>query len=286
MLKRSGHDADSCRVLARYRFSLGLVLVAVAATGAFFAFFRPEYRPPGGGKAIYPPSYVSPASHGWIWPHGLPGYRFGHDEDRWNFSKLRWNDLAMLRIAARDRGIDPQSLRILDGERLMPRERPFLLVAGRGPHGRTCFGAQPGNGKLTFVCTPQLKGDVAFLMAVARPYNSFTHYTLFIDGVASAAVKRATIAVRGATTTVMHGATRTVRPAGPQPIYQSHLNYSWGTILSYRSDHSRWNARLVFYGVHGKRLATLALRYTHPGAYVYCASALAARCGSSAHRRS
>lgn len=286
MLKPAGHRADSQEVIARYRLSLGIVLIAVAATGAFFAFFRPQYRPPGQGKAIYPPSYVSPASHGWIWPHGLPGYRIGHDEDRWNFSGLHWNELALLRIAARDRGIDPQSLRVLDGERLLPHERPFLLVAGRGPHGRTCFGVQPGDGKITFVCTPQLKGSVAFLMAVPRPYNSFTHYTVFIDGIASAAVKRATISVRGATMVIMHGARRTVRQEGPQLIYQSHLNYSWGTIMSYRSDKSRWNAHLTFYGAHGKQLAALDLHYTHPGAYVYCASALTARCGSPAQRRS
>ena len=281
MLKEAGRADDDRDVLARYRISFAVVLLAVASTGAFFSFFRPEYRAPGNGKAILPPSYVSPASRGWVWPHGLPGYRFGHDEDRWNFAKLAWSDLAPLRIAARRQGIDPQSLRVLDGERLSFRGRPFLLVAGRDARGETCFGAQPGEGAVAFVCAPRLRHDVAFLMAVPRPGGSF-----FVDGVVSGAVKHVTISVTGLQQVVVRGATRVSRPAGVQVLYDAADNHSWGLVNSYRADETGWNGDLAFYGAHGMRLASLDLHYTHPGAYVYCASALTARCGSSTQRRS
>ena len=95
---------------------------------------------------------------------------------------------------------------------------------------------------------------------------------------------RATITTAGATNTIVRGTKRTVTPEGPYPFYdRATYNHTWGTIMSYRDQPVPWSARIDFYGARGK-LASLPLRFTKPGAYVYCASALRAACGMSAHR--
>lgn len=276
-------------MIARYRLSLAIVAFALSATAGVFLFARPEYRGPGSAAHdVKPLPYVSPASHGWTWPLGTPGFRIGHDESRWNMSAIRWRDLSALRIAARPAGVDPQSLRVLGAARLLPgpRERPFLLVGGRDAHGRTCIGAQPGDEAPQFFCPAQLRGYVAIVLAAPRPAFVSGEWSIYVSGVVSAAVTHATITTAGATNTVIHGTKRTVTPEGPYPFYdRATYVHTWGTIESYRGQPVPWSARIDFYGAHGK-LASLPLRFTKPGAYVYCASAFSAVCGMSAHRSS
>ncbi len=276
-------------MVLRYRFSLGIVALAISATACVFTLARPEYRGPGSAAHdVKPLAYVSPASHGWTWPLGIPGYRIGHDESRWNVSAIHWRDLSALRIAARPAGVDPQSLRVIDGQRLMPgpRERPFILVGGRDAQGRTCIGAQPGDEAAQFFCPAQLRGYVAVVLVAPRPVFTHGRWSIFVDGVVSAAVTRATITTDGATNTIVRGTKRTVTPEGPFPFYdRATYDHTWGTIESYRDQPVSWHARIDFYGAHGK-LASLPLRFTKPGAYVYCASAFSAVCGMAAQRSS
>jgi hypothetical protein len=254
-------------VLAEHRLASLIVAAALAATAGVFLFARPQYRPPGGGHQAKPLSYVSPAARGWTWPHGLPGFRIGHDEDRWNMSRIHWRDLTWLRLAARGAGVDPQSLRVLDGARLRPRAKLKVLVAGRDARGRTCIGAQAGAARPAFFCPRQLGGHHVVL--IAAPQASYDKsWAIWVNGVVDASVKSITIETKGVTWTDWRSGKPVVHREQPLEIFHREGNHTWGTFTSYHSQPVPWNARLVVYGVHGK-LATLPLRFTRPGATVY-----------------
>ena len=230
-----------------------------------------EYRGPGSAAHdVKPLSYVSPASHGWTWPLGTPGFRIGHDESRWNMSAIHWRDLSALRIAARPAGVDPQSLRVLEAARLLPgpRERPFLLVGGRDAHGRTCIGAQPGNEAPTFFC-PHSSATASRSSSshLGPPFVSGA-WSIYVNGVVSAAVTRGDDHdgrrdEHGRPRHEAHGhAGRAVPVLRPH-----HLRAHVGDDHVVPRQPVPWNARIDFYGAHGK-LATLHAPLTKPGAYV------------------
>ena len=260
-------------MLAAHRLPAAIVALAVASTAAFFLFARPEYRGPGSpAHDVKPLSYVSPAAHGWVWPLGTPGFRIGHDEDRWNMSGIHWRDLAGLRFAARRAHVDPQSLRVLDAARLRPRGRPFLLVGGRSSTGQTCIGAQAGDARPPrLFCPSALRGRVAILVASPRAGYASGARSIFVDGVVSAAVVKVTIRTPSAAETLYDRAT---------------YDHTWGTFLSYRIARGPWRARLTFLGARGE-LAEIDLHYAKaaPG-FVYCASAFSGAAGDCAHLRS
>jgi hypothetical protein len=251
----------------RHRLAVAIIGVAVAATAGFFLFARPQYRPPhSAGKAISVPSYVTPAAHGWTWPHGLPGFRVGDDMRSQMIFDVNWATLSALRIAAPAARVDPQSLRVLAGVRLRPHEPSYLLVAGRGALGRTCIGAQAGAVAPRFICPEQLAGHVAVVnVAAVQSFNGT--WPLYIGGVVSAAVTRVDVWTAGMKRTVMHGASRTVHPQGPQVVFRRGYK-TWGTFESFDAQPVPWNARIDFYGAHGK-LASLPLRFAHPGSTVF-----------------
>ncbi len=252
---------------AQHRLAVAIVAVAVWATSGVFVFARPQYRPPGSAfTTVAVPSYVTPAARGWTWPRGLPGFRIGHDTLAWNSSRVDWATLSALRIAAPASRVDPQSLRVLDAARLRPGLRPYLLVAGRDVRGRTCIGVQPGPAAPRFLCPDQLAGHVAIVSAAPQaPYGG--NWTIYIDGVVSAAVTRVDISTAATTWIDMRGAKPIVHRAGPQTAFR-RADKSWGTFMSLRGQPVPWNARVDFYGAHGK-LASLPLRFTHPGSYVF-----------------
>jgi hypothetical protein len=253
--------------LLEHRLAVAIVAIAVLATTGVFLFARPQYLPPHSSlKALPVPSYVSPAAHGWTWLHGLPGFRVGDDMRSTNIVGVNWATLSALRIAAPAARVDPQSLRVLAAVRLLPDEPSYLLVAGRDSQGRTCIGAQPGPASPRFFCSEQLAGHVAVVnVAVEAPFGGT--WTMYIAGVVSAAVTRVDVSTAGTTTIVMRGANRIVHPAGPQVAFR-RADRTWGTFESYRDQPVPWNARVDFYGAHGK-LTSLPLRFAHPGSYVY-----------------
>ena len=254
--------------LLQHRLAAALVGVAIAATGAAFMFTLPRYH--SGRPVLHryvAPSYVVRAEHGWTWPHGLPGFRIGHDESRWNFARIHWNDLATLRLAAPAARVDPQSLRVLDAARVTGRSKPYLLVAGRDARGRTCIGAQPGPEPVQFFCPQQLRGHVAVVIAAPQPYYPRLGWAIHISGVVSADVTSITLMSAGVMWRDMRRGKPVLRSQGPRLLLQNG-DKTFGTFSSFVGQPVPWNARLDFYGAHGK-LASLPLRFHGPGAYVY-----------------
>jgi len=250
-----------------HRLAVAIVALALCATAGVFLFARPQYRPPGSAlKAVPVPSYVTPASSGWTWRRGLPGFRIGDDMRSGNIYGVDLAALAHLRIAARPAHVDPQSLRVLGAARLGRHEPPFLLVSGRDGRGRTCIGSQPGPAAPRFFCPAQLARRLAVVNVGVEPSHN-GRWPLYVDGVVSAAVTRVTVTTAGMTWTDMRSGKPVVHLAGPQVVFRRG-DRTWGTFESYVAGPRRWSARVDLYGAHGK-LATLPLRFAQPGAYVF-----------------
>jgi hypothetical protein len=253
--------------LVQHRLAVAIVAVAVSAIAGVFLFARPQYRPPHSSmKAVPTPSYVTPAARGWTWPLGLPGFRVGNDMRSANIFGIDWATLSALRIAAPAARVDPQSLRVLAAVRLRPDEPSYLLVAGRGARGRTCIGAQAGLVAPRFVCPERLAGHVAIVnVGAVASFNG--HWPIYIGGVVSAAVTRVDVWTAAMTVTDMRSGKPVIHPAGPQVVFRRG-DKTWGTFESFDAQPVPWKARIDFYGAHGK-LASLPLRFTHPGSYVF-----------------
>jgi hypothetical protein len=254
--------------LLQHRLAVAIIAFAVSATAGVFLFARPQYRPPGSSLEVLSiPSYVTPAARGWTWPHGLPGFRIGDDMRVGNIFGVGWATLSALRIAAPPSRVDPQSLRVLGAVRLRPDTRWNLLVAGRDVRGRTCIGVQPGPAAPRYFCPEQLAGHVAVVNVAAQaPYGG--NWSIYVNGVVSAAVTRVDVSTAATTWIEMRKyGKRVVHPVGPEVTFRRG-DRTWGTFESFRGQPVPWNARVDFYGAHGK-LASLPLRFTKPGSYVY-----------------
>jgi hypothetical protein len=57
----------------------------------------------------------------------MPGYRFGHDEQRWNLSRIRGDDLAGLNAAFRSAGARVDDVRVLAAAQ--PVSGRFAVIA-------------------------------------------------------------------------------------------------------------------------------------------------------------
>jgi hypothetical protein len=263
VLKAPRPAADCRIVLARHGLSVGIVAIAVSLTGAFFVLERPQYRV----RDAQPLPYVMPAAHDWVWANGIPGFRIGQDEARWNRSNIGWDDLAPLRAVAKKQDVNPQTIRVLDGTRLDAHARPLLLVAGSDPSGGTCIGAQAS--RIAFLCDAQLRNDVAVFVAAPQPPSGST-FAVYVNGVVRGDVTRATIQWQG---------------GEPEQFYVREGNHTWGTFTESRGGLGSWNAQIDLFG-EGGRLASVPLRFTKPGAFLYCASALPGTGAGCAQRRS
>lgn len=252
--------------LLRHRLAAAVVGLAVAATVAVLLLALPQSTAPKQSltKSTVP-SYVVRADHGWTWAHGVPGFRFGHDESRWNYAKIQPADLATLRLAAPAAGVDPRSLRVLDAARVNGRAKPYLLVAGSDARSRTCIGAQPGSAPVRFLCAKQLAGHLAVVIAAPQPYYKGLGWAIHVSGVVSAAVTAVTITTAG--TKMKDPRSGKLRPAGPLILLQTG-DRTWGTFAAFRGQLVPWSAQVDFFGPHGK-LGSLPLRFHGPGAYVY-----------------
>jgi hypothetical protein len=267
---RQGADAPfGMPFLFQHRLAAALIGAAVAATVGVFMFTLPQYNSHRPGLQKYvAPAYVVRAEHGWTWPNGLPGFRLGLDESRWNFARIRQADLATLRRAAPAAGVDPQSLRVLDAARVTGRSKPYLLVAGGDARGRTCLGAQAGPAPIQFFCAKQLEGHVAVVIAAPQPYYPRLGWAIHISGVVSADVTAVTLMTAGVMWKDMSSGKPVLRSQGPRILLQNG-DQTFGTFASFIGQPVPWNARLDFYGAHGKKLRSLPLRFHGPGAYVY-----------------
>ena len=255
--------ASGMGVFLQHRLVVAIVGVALVATAGVFLFARPQYRQPGATKSIPIPSYVGGPVHGWTWKHGLPGYRFGRDEEFWNAARLLWADLAPARYGARAAGVDPQSLRMLTfPARTRPRTRPYLLVAGRDAHGRTCVGAQLSRGPVEFYCPRRLAGSLAVLLVAPQPQWQDGLWSTYVMGVVQSRVTRVTVSAAADTYTDMRSGKAVVRPADPQLVWQQGWK-SWGSFDTYPGQPVPWKLRIDFYGAHGL-LESLPLKFAAP----------------------
>jgi hypothetical protein len=228
-------------MLLRHRLSTSIVLTALAATAAVFAFARSQYHDPFPGRQ-FDFSYAQPPVAGWRWAHGTPGFRFGRDEDAWNEAKVRPSDLALARLA----GIDRDSLRVLGAQRARDGGL-FALLAGTGAGGRTCIGAVVARPPARFVC--DLRSRTALVVVAPRPPERTakygTLYPLHLLGVARAEVTRVRLDMPG-----LEHATLYTRSAA--------VPYWWGAFGAALELPRRWRGTLTFYGAHG-RIASLPL---------------------------
>jgi len=260
----------------RYRIFLGLfpLLVSWALIG-FVLFARPADRRPAQAEAIDGRAFPAP-SDGWTWPHGEPGFQFGADEAHWNFSGIRAAELAPLRRAAADAGVDPRSLRLLQAVRLAPRDLS-VLAAGDDARGRTCIGVETPARPATFFCPPALEGRVAVVVAAARRGSATGQFPLFLIGATRADVVRVTVSAPVVGTAYAPGGQVTTSARASQVVYLRGNGW-WGTFLDTPGDtyrgappHNPWRARVDVYGKSG-RLARLDVRLGAPGTHVFAVS--------------
>lgn len=223
-------------MLLRHRLSTSIVLAALAATAAVFAFARPQYHDRFSGRQV-DLSYAKPPAHGWRWADGTPGFRFGQDEDVWNDAKVRPSDLAFARRPG---------LRVLAAQRARDGDL-FALLAGTGAGGRTCIGAVVARAPVRFECN--LRTQTALVVAAPQPPERTakygTLYPLYLLGVVRAEVTRVRLDVPG----LVHGTlySRSVLP----PFW-------WGAFGAPLELPRRWHGTLTFYGARG-RIASLPL---------------------------
>jgi hypothetical protein len=238
-------------MLLRHRLSTSIVLAALAATAAVFAFARPQYHDPFPGRQV-DLSYAKPPVAGWRWADGTPGFRYGRDEDAWNAAKVRLSDLA----PARQAGIDPANVRVLGAQRARDGAL-FALVAGSGAGERTCIGAVVASAPVRFEC--DLRTQTAVVVAAPRPPERTarygTLYPLYLLGVARAEVTRVRLDVAG----LQHGTLYARKAALP---------YWWGAFGAALELPRRWHGMLTFYGAHG-RLALLSLSWSSPPTFTH-----------------
>jgi hypothetical protein len=245
--------------------SLSLVLVAAVATIGVFTFAKPHY-PIHNGTTIHVKG-AKPPVNGWLFADPTPGFHLGEQHDVWNMSAVRTGDVPLdAGIFATDRfGFDA---------------RPNVLYWRRG-----CLVVQLSASR-TRLCNPQAAG--VFIARTAPVFHSRSGlvHDMFLIGVVRSDVTRVTVHARGATQTVMQGATGREEPLAPQVVYDKKTPGWWGSWEdSTYGTGGTWQATVKVYGKHGL-IATTHVVFEKPGDAFYCASALPAVCGLSAQRSS
>jgi hypothetical protein len=238
-------------LLARHPFPSSIVLAAFAATACVFLFARPEYHPPNqGGLLQLDLSKYPPASEGWRWADGQPGFRFGEDKEVWNIAKVKSSELASARTSAGPAGVDPKSIRFLEATRLGPGDLS-LIVAGTEARGDgTCLGFVTPSRASTFYCRDTLADASAFLLVTTRgPFEADgkTVQPTFLTGIARGDVTRVVV---------------DQRPDWPNAgVYDRKQGSLWGTFELSLSD-----SRAVRVSVYGRNglMARVPLNVTTP----------------------
>jgi hypothetical protein len=185
--------------LARYPLSSSVVLAALAATASVFLFARPHYHPPNQGQEVkLDLSKYPPATDGWTWEHGQPGFRFGDDDNAWNVSQVKPAELSSARGAARRWGVAPGSVRLISAIRLGPGDLS-MIVAGTNAADRTCLGFVTPSKAPSFYCGARLDRVAAFILVNTRSSylsGEGTVHPTFFTGIARSDVTRVVVEQR------------------------------------------------------------------------------------------
>jgi hypothetical protein len=180
--------------VARHLLPTVLIGVAVALMVGFFAFARPQYRPPNQGETIkVPPEH--PAT-GWTWAEGTPGFKAGtmlgkhHD---FNITGVQPVEVAAAQLAAAHSLLDAEGVRVLDSLRTDKRGPVALLAAptvGESPT-RTCLAVMlRGSAPVNWRCPQDLAGSHVLGAVIAARAPSGSAHSLFVMGVANGDVQR------------------------------------------------------------------------------------------------
>lgn len=250
-LSRPGASASSW--VNRHLVALGLVGVAVTATGGFFLVARPAYHPPGGGVTIRIPA-KSPApdaagAAGWLWRDGVPGWQAGQLLHGYPLSGVQPVEIQPAQLAAAHQFLDASKVRVLSAIR--GDKQGALMILAAPTVGmttpRTCLAAVlPGDAAISWQCpgaTPS-RNDLshAYVLIAARSFawpGSHNH-PVYLAGVARGDVYRVVLAGRG---------------FAPMPLYTRGT--SWGQFSTV-TPVSSGPSHLVVYGRH-RLLQTIPL---------------------------
>jgi hypothetical protein len=253
-------------VLRDHRLSVAIVLAAFVCTAGVFLFARPEYKPLQ-GEEIRGDKFKAPIE-GWTWADGVPGFQFGRDEEHWNFSLLRPNELADARAAASRFGVDSASVRPLVAQRLGMNELSVIL-AGRNASGRTCLGFVLPRKPVAYTCP---RDQAGFVVVAARPEFGTglgRGFPFFLTGVSRGDVERVVVTAPSVWQVVHRNGSVTYKPRRVETVYHRGDGW-WGTFtLSLSNSYRRaipnkpWRARVDFYGAGGL-LASQSFAYAGP----------------------
>jgi hypothetical protein len=266
--------ADSNGVLGNHRLSTSIVFAAIVCITGVFLFARPSYNP-ARGQEIRGDKFKAP-EQGWRWADGTPGFRFGQDEEHWNFSRLGPRELASARAAAARFGVDPASVRPLHAMRLGAGDLS-VIVAGSGASGRTCLGFIVPRAPVSFRCPTW---HVGFVVVAARPEfgtRSGRGFPFFVMGVARAEVTRVVVTTPSVSETVHRDGSSTFAPFTRQVLYSRGDGW-WGTFSLTQTNLYRkavptrpWRFRVDFFGADGL-LASQSLALPRAGDRVVAVS--------------
>jgi len=187
-------DALAVGLVSRHQAPAAVVPAVLAATVVVFTFFRPDYHSKGEDSLVKVDwSLYPPASSGWTWTGGQPGFRYGEHEEEWNdFFQVQAAELAPARAAARRWGVDPKSVRYLDSIRIGPGDLN-MIVAGTNAADHTCIGFVTPDNPVDFYCPDRLESQSGLLLLVKGwPYEfeGQTFQSAWLMGIQRADVER------------------------------------------------------------------------------------------------
>jgi hypothetical protein len=196
--------------ISRHVAAVGVVLLAVTATGGFFLFARPAYHPPGGGVTIRIPA-KSPAADaagaaGWVWRDGVPGWQAGETLHGYPLSGVQPIEIQPAQLAAAHQLLDASNVRVLSAIR--GNKQGALMILAAPTVGmttpRTCLAAVlPGNAAINWQCpgaTPSrsdLSHSYVLIAAWSFAWPGTQNHPVYLTGVARGDVYRVVLAGRG-----------------------------------------------------------------------------------------
>jgi hypothetical protein len=198
--------------VARHLLPTALIGAAALLMLGFFAFARPQYRPPNQGETIKVPPELPAAdargAAGWVWPEGVPGWEPGqmlgrhHDV---NISGVQPIEVAAAQLAAARGGLDARGVRVLVSTRA-GRSGALAILAAPSLYEtppRTCVAAMlQGDAPVQWRCpgSPASPSDLdRTRVLVAATLYAWPHgkRPLYLIGVARGDVQRIVLTVRG-----------------------------------------------------------------------------------------
>jgi hypothetical protein len=242
-------DAVFVGLLARYRVSLVIVLVAVASTAGVFVFARPGYHPHNGGMIKMPsksPAADAAGAAGWVWPDGTPGWEAGQMLSGIPVSGVQPIEIQAAQLAAAQQNLDASKVRVVSSIRgnlhgpLMILAAPTFgstpakaclaaVLQGSAPINWQCPGARPSRQDISH--SHVLVAAASFVWPSSS--SGATEHPIYLSGVARGDVYRVVLAGQG---------------LAPMTVYTRGT--TWGQF-SLVTPTPSGPAHLAIYGRHG-----------------------------------